>query len=303
MTPFKIIGGIVACILMANGSVSKSPIAPVARVGSDNPDAHTTVETDPTPAVVSLPQETTKAADITAASNVVPILSDAGTSGTINVSGQGPGRAVSLPQATVAEQMLSENNRLRALASKPSQTLDERLCNAAQNQADYIASTGQLSHNVNSDPRSRAAKYGFPSGDFYSVREIIAPYAESVENAFSRWSKSSGHYAAILSDHDLCGFGMAQGPYGTMYVGVYGRESQPANHTVATRSYTQASPRPAEGRLVTVEVPVYGPFGRQRGTQTVTRWEGPPQQTTFRVQQSYSSCGPGGCGPVRGRRR
>lgn len=225
MTTFKIIGGITACILMGWGNVPK-PIAPAApSVGSDNPDAYTTVEPS-TPAVVSLPQETTKA-DSTPA--VVPILSDAPLRAVdYGVSGQGPGRAVSLPQPTLAEQMLAESNSIRANAipPKPPQTLDERLCNAAQNQADYIAKTGQLSHNVNGDPRSRAAKYGFPSGDFYSVREVIA-VTGSVESAFSNWSQSSGHYATIIGDYDLCGFGMAEGRSGKIWVGVYGHESSP----------------------------------------------------------------------------
>lgn len=196
-------------------AASIAPAAP--SVGSDNPDAHTTAASSDAhvpAAVVS--------SEVTASARAGDDLDAAGSATAQSHAAFSP--------PTLPEQMLAESNRIRANAipPKPPQTLDERLCKAAQDQADYIATTGQLSHNVNGDPRSRAAKYGFPSGDFYSVREIIAPYALSVENAFSRWcNPPGGHYAAIISDHDLCGFGVATGPYGTMYVGVYGRESSP----------------------------------------------------------------------------
>jgi len=127
----------------------------------------------------------------------------------------------------VQELMLARNNAIRAERNLPAMELDERLCKAAQDQADYLARTRTFSHHVNGTPRTRAAKYGFPVKDFTSleVRENIAGDFSTVENAFRGWCGSSGHYANIVSNCNRCGFAVAKDTSGANYwVAVYGRE-------------------------------------------------------------------------------
>ncbi len=157
-------------------------------------------------------------------------------------------------QLSITEQMLAENNRIRAAAGKPPQQLDQRLCQAAQNQADYCARTGAFDHYVNGNPRKRAASFGFPiqhENDLNSVKEILAGNFSNIPNAFSGWQQSSGHYATMLEDRPLCGFGVARGGFGNVWCAVYGREhpqvaSEPVQHppTATEQSKGQQEPAP-----------------------------------------------------------
>lgn len=129
----------------------------------------------------------------------------------------------------VVVEMLDLNNSLREEAYKDPQTLDARLCAAAQDQAEYLVRTGQFSHHVNGTPRTRAAKYGFPVRDFTSleVRENIGGDFSNAENAFHAWRNTS-HYENIIADCKLCGFGMVDGRKlgrGNIWVAVYGNET------------------------------------------------------------------------------
>lgn len=160
------------------------------------------------------------------------------------------GQLPPLDETDVAEQMLTESNRIRAASGKPPQTLDQRLCQAAQDQANYCASTGYFDHYVNGNPRRRAAKYGFPVQDensLDSVKENLAGNFHSVPNAFSGWQRSSGHYATMLEDRPLCGFGMATGRSGNVFCAVYGND-HPNSHG-AGRVLPFASP----ARVVTYQ--------------------------------------------------
>jgi uncharacterized protein YkwD len=133
--------------------------------------------------------------------------------------------------ATLADQMLAENNRIRAAAGKPPQILDPRLCQAAQEQAEYLARTHYFDHYVNGTPRTRAARYGFPvrdANDMEAVKENIAGGFQSLENAFNGWVHSSGHYETMLENRPLCGFGVAKDK--SRWVALYGDD------TVATKS-------------------------------------------------------------------
>jgi uncharacterized protein YkwD len=170
---------------------------------------------------------------------------------------------------TLAEQMLAENNRVRALAGKPPQTLDQRLCQAAQEQADHLArnnyrytSSGSAHFYGNGSVETRAARYGF-QGD---LGENFAGNQHDLETAFEQWQESPGHARTLYGSYDRCGFGMAYSPTTghTYWMAVYGREG-PA----FTAQPVKLQPRQSQ--------PVY----RQ------------PQQT----YRSYSQCGPGGCGP------
>jgi uncharacterized protein YkwD len=120
-----------------------------------------------------------------------------------------------------AQMMLDRNNQIRGSRGMPAQRLSDRLTNAAQQHASYMARTGQFSHNVNGSPQSRAAMFGFTGG----VRENIAMGQTSVSGAFQDWVNSSGHYTNLMSQTNAAGFGYAVNSSGQgFWVAMYGNE-------------------------------------------------------------------------------
>lgn len=115
--------------------------------------------------------------------------------------------------------MLRRNNDIRRRLGLMPHRINPALTKAAQDHANYMARTGDFQHYSNGGPQHRAGKYGFRG----FVRENIAYNYRTVEDAFSVWQGSSGHYASIVSGTNEAGFGYAIGPGGAVYyVGVYG---------------------------------------------------------------------------------
>lgn len=170
-------------------------------------DSTTTVASDGAPAVVSLEN---------------------------NASGRSEtGAADSYPKTSatsaLALDMLAESNRIRAAAGKPPQTLDERLCRAAQDQADWCARHGYTfgspgsAHNFgNGEIEVRAARFGFVG----NVAENMHGNRHDLQTAFEKWQESSGHARYLFGNYDRCGFGMQVNPRGEkLWFAVYGTES------------------------------------------------------------------------------
>jgi len=115
--------------------------------------------------------------------------------------------------------MLTRNNNIRKRAGLFPHRMNPALTKAAQDHANYMASTGQFSHYVNGNHQYRASKFGFRGG----VRENIATNGGGLDNAFGMWQGSGAHYASIVSGTTDAGFGYAVSPGGTVYyVGLYG---------------------------------------------------------------------------------
>lgn len=115
--------------------------------------------------------------------------------------------------------MLTRNNQIRASRGMRPLRISSRLSAAAQNHARYMASTGSFSHYANGSPSGRAAAQGYRSG----VRENIAMGGTTVTGTFNQWTNSSGHYANLMSNSGVAGFGYAVGRNGMPYwVAVYG---------------------------------------------------------------------------------
>jgi uncharacterized protein YkwD len=117
--------------------------------------------------------------------------------------------------------MLHRNNQIRTARGMRPLRISSRLTAAAQNHARYMAATGSFSHYSNGGPSGRAATYGYR----YGVRENIAMGQRGVEGAFSTWTASGAHYANLMSQSGVAGFGYAVGKNGVPYwVAVYGPE-------------------------------------------------------------------------------
>ena len=119
--------------------------------------------------------------------------------------------------------MLRRNNDIRRRAGLFPHRINPALTAAAQDHANYMASTGQFSHYVNGGPQYRANKYGFRGG----VRENIAYGVATSDGAFNMWQGSGAHYASIVSGTTEAGFGCAVSAGGQVYwVGVYATPAQ-----------------------------------------------------------------------------
>jgi uncharacterized protein YkwD len=115
--------------------------------------------------------------------------------------------------------MLRRSNLIRRNAGLRPQRINPALTKAAQDHANYMASTGDFSHYTNGGYQYRAQKYGFKGG----VLENIAAGFGTVDGAFNTWQSSGAHYASIVSGTTEAGFGYAVSPGGgTYWVGVYG---------------------------------------------------------------------------------
>lgn len=182
-------------------------------------------------------------------------------------------RAAAVPP-TMAEQMLAENNRVRALAGKPPQTLDPRLCQAAQEQVEHLVrrnyQTGKSSDNAhecgNGTVGTRAARYGFHG----NLGENFALNRDDVYRAFWQWQpkQSPGHARTLYGNYDLCGFGVAEHPETKLkyWMAVYGTEGEasPAAFAHSRGPSYVASPQPVR-RYYTQPQPAYRTYSSSNG--------------------------------------
>ena len=154
-------------------------------------------------------KETTKEANLQAAKKQATASSQQKTQ-----------QPVPLHQHPTMVTMLQRSNGIRARVGLRGHRLNPALCQAAQNHAEYMASTGSFSHDTNGGYYGRARRFGFRG----SVRENIGWNYANIDQAFAGWQGSGGHYAAIVSGETSdAGFGYARSPNGqTYWVSVYG---------------------------------------------------------------------------------
>jgi uncharacterized protein YkwD len=118
--------------------------------------------------------------------------------------------------------LFTRNNQIRVLHRKTPQELDERLCQAAQDHAQYMANNRVMSHFLNGNPRSRAKKYGFPVANENSL-SVEDSVAISRDGPWEGWTQP-WHLTTILADRPYCGFGLAYDVTGRPYwCAVYGK--------------------------------------------------------------------------------
>ena len=117
--------------------------------------------------------------------------------------------------------MFHHNNLVRKIYGKTQQKIDERLCRAAQNHAEYMARYSNMSHDINGTPSLRAMSFGWPNSH---VRENIGYGQISVLEIFNDWIESPPHYKSMMSECDFCGFGLAYSEHNVIYwCAVYAR--------------------------------------------------------------------------------
>lgn len=172
----------------------------------------TTTKETTKPAPQTTQKAVTAATQVTAAKPVITTQKPAATP-----------EKVPLHQHPTLVTMLNQSNGIRARVGLRGHRLNPALCQAAQNHAEYMASTGSFSHYTNGGYIYRARRFGFRGG----VRENIGWNYPTIDSAFAGWQGSGGHYAAIVSGETSdAGFGFARSPNGqTYWVSVYGAAS------------------------------------------------------------------------------
>lgn len=144
--------------------------------------------------------------------------------------------------------MLRRNNELRLGVGLRPQRINAKLTEAAQDQARYMARTGEFSHYSNLGPQGRVAKFGFRG----MVRENIAVSQSTVRGAFTAWQNSGAHWAAITSNETEAGFGYAISPGGQAYwVAVYGTPPASEKSDATLQIQTDVSEALVEASLTT----------------------------------------------------
>jgi hypothetical protein len=125
--------------------------------------------------------------------------------------------------------LLARVNALRASVGRPPYALNGTLSAAAQDQAQWMASTGSVSHTRpdGSGPRSRAAAYGYPSAQV--SENIYAGTNASADSAWNFWVNSGIHYAGLVNpNYNEIGVGVASSGWGTAFVLVFGNSGGPS---------------------------------------------------------------------------
>ncbi len=125
----------------------------------------------------------------------------------------------------ISHKLLDKTNQLRATLGLPAYTMNKALNAAAQDQAEWMAATGEVVHvrPDGSKPANRAALAGYPNS--WSVTEIIYIGGIATEDhAWDFWTTSSIHYAQLTSPrHQEAGIGMAHNDtFGQAYVMIFG---------------------------------------------------------------------------------
>ncbi|HEX2623073.1 MAG TPA: CAP domain-containing protein, partial [Phototrophicaceae bacterium] len=124
--------------------------------------------------------------------------------------------------------LLGRINGLRSSLGLPGYALNGALSAAAQNQAQWMAETGSVTHTRpdGSTPTSRAAAAGYPSS--FVSENIYAGSIARVDDAWTFWINSPIHYRGLTNPgYTEVGIGAASAAWGNAFVLVFGSQSNP----------------------------------------------------------------------------
>ncbi|KAJ1722179.1 hypothetical protein LPJ53_003382 [Coemansia erecta] len=106
-------------------------------------------------------------------------------------------------------EMLAQVNSVRALASRPPLKLDGAADELAQRHSEYQASIDQLTHDDSGGSLGeRATRLGIR---WSALAENVAVGSLTVEQTVAMWVDSPLHYANLVGQYALAGFGRAAG--------------------------------------------------------------------------------------------
>jgi hypothetical protein len=138
--------------------------------------------------------------------------------------------------------LLSRINGLRSELGIHPYTLNSALSAAAQNQANWMANTGQVSHTQSdgSTPRTRAAAAGY--GSTWVSENIYMGTNATAASAWSWWLNSPIHYRGITSSTNFdIGIASATGANGAAFVLVFGNPGNVAPVSISSSNSSGGS--------------------------------------------------------------
>lgn len=162
--------------------------------------------------------------------------------------------------------LLNQINALRGQLGLHAYVWQGSLAAAAQEQSEYMAATGHISHTQSngSTPGSRAVAHGY-GGSFVS-ENIYGGTMATAAIAWNWWLNSPVHYAGIAhARNNEIGVGIASGPSGNFFTLVFGYNSglsaPPASGDLDEVSHGETSPGQNDSALVVATSPpvVYVP--------------------------------------------
>lgn len=127
-----------------------------------------------------------------------------------------------------ASDLFNRVNGLRASLGLAPYRLNSALAAAAQDHAQWMAATGQVTHTRSdgSTPRTRAAAYGYSSS--WVSENIYMGGLATADDAWNFWLNSAIHYAGMTNrQYQEIGVGVASGPEGQAFVLVFGNPGPP----------------------------------------------------------------------------
>ncbi|KAJ2509355.1 hypothetical protein IWW47_000053 [Coemansia sp. RSA 2052] len=102
-------------------------------------------------------------------------------------------------------QMLSQVNSIRAAAGKPPLRLDSRMNTMAQDHSEYQNRINKMTHDdASGSLGQRCSNVGL---QWRGVAENVAWNYPDVTAVVKGWKNSSGHYANMVGDYSVVGFG------------------------------------------------------------------------------------------------
>lgn len=120
--------------------------------------------------------------------------------------------------------LLNQINNLRASQGLHAYVWNNQLAAAAQQQSEYMASTGHISHQQSngSMPSDRAAANGYAGG--WIIENIYGGSIATAGDAWNFWLNSGVHYSGLVNQNtNEIGIGVAQNGNGGYYTLVFGR--------------------------------------------------------------------------------
>lgn len=131
-----------------------------------------------------------------------------------------------MAQGNDPQSLFGQVNNLRAGVGLHAYVWNSQLAAAAQQQSEYMAVTGDVSHTQSngSTPTSRAAANGYTGSMI--AENIYGGLIAQASDAWNFWINSGVHYATLTNTRDNeIGIGMATGEYGTFFALVIGYRS------------------------------------------------------------------------------
>jgi hypothetical protein len=150
----------------------------------------------------------------------------------------------------VVNDLLGRINQLRAEQGLPAYRLNNTLRAAAQNQATWMATSGQVSHTQSngSSVRDRATAAGY--GSSWVSENIYMGTLATVDSAWQFWLNSPIHYRGLISpNYQDIGIASASGAGGKSFVLVFGNPgsssaSVPRGNTRSNNAASESSGPP-----------------------------------------------------------